>query len=62
MSAIAILALVSGLVLCCGIFSFGMMFNDVAPSQNSYAWPYLIPAGLVGLLLAGVTSFIRWLA
>lgn len=62
MIAVTIVAGVSAFILLCGLLSFILMFQDVAPSQNSYAWPYLIPAGLIGLALAGAGALVRWFA
>ena len=61
MIAIAVLAGMFAFILCCGILSFLMMFQDHTPSQNSYAWPYLIPIGAIGLLVMGVAALSRWL-
>ena len=52
MNGLALFAIASACVLLIGLLSFAMMFQDVAPSQNSYWWPVLIPAGLIGLLLS----------
>jgi hypothetical protein len=62
MNGLLILACVSGFTLLCGLASFSLMFSDHTPSQNSYAWPYLIPVGLMGLLLAGAGALVRWMA
>lgn len=59
MTAIAIVAAISATILCLGLASFAMMFQDVAPSQNSYAWPYLISVGFVGLTIAGVAALVQ---
>jgi hypothetical protein len=34
------------LLLLCGGVSFSLMFQDITPSQNTYAWPFLFCAGL----------------
>jgi hypothetical protein len=60
--ALLIFAGVSAFILLCGLLSFSLMFSDVAPSQNEYCWPYLIPAGLIGLAISVVAALVRWLA
>ena len=62
MTGIAIFAVVSGFIFLIGWASFALMFDDHTPSQNSYAWPYLIPIGFVGLLLSGLGALARWIA
>lgn len=62
MTGFLILAGASGFILCCGLLSFLLMFDDHTPSQNSYAWPYLIPAGVIGLAVSGVAALAVWLA
>lgn len=62
MIALGIVAWLGAVLLCIGGLSFLMMFQDVAPSQNSYWWPYLIPAGLVLLVIAGIGAIVQVLA
>lgn len=62
MIALLIAAEVSAFILLCGLLSFLLMFSDITPSQNSYAWPYLIPMGLVGLAVCAVFALIGLLS